>query len=254
MQTAQNVYRGLFPGSNSSYPKAPRIHIRPKWVDSLSMDIDTKPGLKAIYKASRKESPEFIAFRLEASRLMERLHQVLGHEFADVPLERLYDQLQCRLCHSQPIPCGSNGCLSSKDIAQVLSLGEWWSRLEFTAEGGPRRREERRLRIGGLLRDLVSSAFRSHSETSGNTLKKQMYLYAAHDTTLMPILATLDQTTNVPWPPYASHLTFETWQFTNGNHSRVLRIGYNGRWMNLSETHQHVSEVAIKAKLSVWTD
>lgn len=54
-----------------------------------------------------------------------------------------------------------------------------------------------------------------------------MYLYASHDSMIVPLLVALG-CYDWEWPPYASFLAYELWRH-NDNGGHYVRLTYNGK-------------------------
>jgi len=79
-------------------------------------------------------------------------------------------------------------------------------------------------RVTGLRRSIgkfVEELCKSMKERSC----KKMYLYSAHDTTLMALLMVLDQWNN-QWPLFSASICFEVYSDTDNN--KYVRVLYNG--------------------------
>ena len=63
--------------------------------------------------------------------------------------------------------------------------------------------------------------------------KNQMYMYSGHDTTIMPLLATLGQDITT-WPPYVSNVIFEMWESKkDGQKQDYVKVLVNGKEVDL---------------------
>lgn len=66
--------------------------------------------------------------------------------------------------------------------------------------------------------------------------KHQMYMYSGHDTTIMPLLATLGQDVST-WPAYVSNVVFELWesQTPDGKKQDYVKVLVNGKEVELPD-------------------
>ena len=83
----------------------------------------------------------------------------------------------------------------------------------------------------GRMFDSVVQRMRQCAEGES---KHQMYMYSGHDTTVMPLLATLGQDVST-WPPYVSNVIFELWesQTTDGKKQDYVKVLVNGKEVEL---------------------
>ncbi|TNN04286.1 hypothetical protein fugu_001315 [Takifugu bimaculatus] len=90
----------------------------------------------------------------------------------------------------------------------------------------PNLRETLQLSVGPLLHILLSNIEEKVQGTSSEPERK-LFLYSAHDTTLMPCLMALG-IFDMKWPPYAADLTLELYQHRQTNEAFV-KVSYVGQ-------------------------
>ncbi|XP_053311643.1 lysophosphatidic acid phosphatase type 6 [Spea bombifrons] len=91
---------------------------------------------------------------------------------------------------------------------------------------GPQNLEVLRLSVGPFLHALQSNILDVVNSGAEDAQRRKLYLYAAHDVTLIPLLMALgifDQR----WPPYAADLTLELYQH-QASKEWFARLNYNG--------------------------
>lgn len=99
------------------------------------------------------------------------------------------------------------------------------------------REELLKLSMGRLFDTLVQ---RMRSVASGES-KDKLYCYSGHDTTVMPLLATLGQDVTT-WPPYVSNIVFELWEGQrDGKKQEYVKVLVNGRAAQLPALHSGMS-------------
>lgn len=89
----------------------------------------------------------------------------------------------------------------------------------------PSKRESLQLSVGPLLHMLVDNIEEKLQGTSSEPSRK-VFLYSAHDTTLIPCLLALG-IFDMRWPPYAADLTVELHQNRKTNEAFV-KVSYVG--------------------------
>lgn len=90
----------------------------------------------------------------------------------------------------------------------------------------PSKRENLQLCVGPLLHILLNNIEEKVQGTSSEPNRK-LFLYSAHDTTLIPCLMALG-IFDMQWPPYAADLTLELHQHRQTNQSFV-KVSYIGQ-------------------------
>ncbi|XP_077335927.1 lysophosphatidic acid phosphatase type 6 [Lithobates pipiens] len=92
---------------------------------------------------------------------------------------------------------------------------------------GPNNREVLKLMVGPFLYILQRNMLAVTRNTPPAIPSRKLFLYAAHDVTLIPLLMALgifDQ----KWPPYAADLTLELYQHRSSK-AWFARLNYNGQ-------------------------
>ncbi|XP_056145020.1 lysophosphatidic acid phosphatase type 6 isoform X2 [Lampris incognitus] len=90
----------------------------------------------------------------------------------------------------------------------------------------PSKRENLQLCVGPLLHILMVNMEQKLLGTSSQPNRK-MFLYSAHDTTLMPCLMALG-IFDMKWPPYAADITLELYQHRHTKEAFV-KVSYTGQ-------------------------
>ncbi|TWW80926.1 lysophosphatidic acid phosphatase type 6 [Takifugu flavidus] len=120
----------------------------------------------------------------------------------------------------------------------------------------PNLRETLQLSVGPLLHILLSNIEEKVQGTSSEPERK-LFLYSAHDTTLMPCLMALG-IFDMKWPPYAADLTLELYQHRQTNEAFVkvsyvgqdqLIPGCSGLYCPLEEFRKAVSAYSLSSEL-----
>ncbi|XP_063812769.1 lysophosphatidic acid phosphatase type 6 [Pseudophryne corroboree] len=91
---------------------------------------------------------------------------------------------------------------------------------------GPNKREVLKLSVGSFLYTLRSNILDVAEGRSAVTQPRKLYLYAAHDVTLIPLLMALG-IFDRKWPPYAADLTLDLYQHRLSR-EWFARLSYNG--------------------------
>jgi len=121
----------------------------------------------------------------------------------------LNDFIACRKAHGMSIP--------EYLIQHEKTIHTYASQVESHSLQGHDRVTGLRRSIGKFVEELCKSM----EERSC----KKMYLYSAHDTTLMALLMVLDQWNN-QWPLFSASICFEVYSDTDNN--KYVRVLYNG--------------------------
>ncbi|XP_075449649.1 lysophosphatidic acid phosphatase type 6 [Ascaphus truei] len=91
---------------------------------------------------------------------------------------------------------------------------------------GPSNREVLRLSVGTLLHTLQANMLEVTTSRGGDVEARKLFLYAAHDVTIIPLLMALG-IFDKKWPPYAADLTLELYQHQLSQ-EWFARLTYNG--------------------------
>jgi hypothetical protein len=231
MQSVQSLLVGLtphLPVSSNSDDHPTVIHVRPKPVDPLGMRAQnhaTCTALRKLYSTLREPQTTrtgtcFEAYKKAASYLEERMQSLFPSQ---ISLEVYFDSLRSRDCQGFPLPCRKDGeaCISNELRDAIFKMGAFWIRNEYHLRNKTHEEsEEIRLRAGPLFSEIRERLL-SHS-----SLRKKVFVYSAHDTTLAGALSFLEASLE-GWPPYASSLLIELWH--SANDGERIHIIYNGK-------------------------
>ncbi|XP_047456984.1 lysophosphatidic acid phosphatase type 6 isoform X2 [Mugil cephalus] len=140
---------------------------------------------------------------------------IAAHQHVDFILIR--DDMVARETHGLPCP---------------PALDTWREKVERRAVDmmyyvyEPSKRENLQLCVGPLLHTLVDNIEKTLQSTSSQSNRK-LFLYSAHDTTLIPCLMALG-IFDMRWPPYAADITLELHQKQATNEAFV-KVSYAGQ-------------------------
>lgn len=215
--TAAGVLSGLFPGAEARSPAAAPAPVRVGADDTewLFPNYAACARLRQLWQAQapgKKAGAEHAAFRARWAAQLASLRSALaGHEEGLAAVEHpwgcveLMDVCISRAAHGLP-PLGGitpSHTASLGDIAAAV-VGD-----ALTARSG----DALRLAVGRLVRELDG-----HLDAAASRAPvPAMGLYAAHDTTVLPLLLALqrglpaDRQAAAAWPPYASAVALELW-------------------------------------------
>ncbi|NP_001072736.1 lysophosphatidic acid phosphatase type 6 [Xenopus tropicalis] len=130
----------------------------------------------------------------------------------------LLDNLLAQEVHGFPCPL--------KDKSNLQRIEERTINI-FCYVIGPSNRKVLRLSVGPFLHTLRRNMLEARDTAGVATAQgRKLYLYAAHDVTLIPLLMALG-IFNKKWPPYASDLTLELYQHRPSK-EWFVRLNYNG--------------------------
>lgn len=182
-------------------------------------------AMRGRMKEQRRTDPYFIDLERRVKAALGETHVKEHTDFIGV-----YDAARAMEAHGMGLP----GALSQAEFAEVEKVATQAMSLFIapSAEQSPAHGEEMaKLSAGLLLRDIVASMERSMDPGPGPRLR----LYSGHDTTLIPLLATLGHTGMTQWPPYASNVSFELGAAKAGGQHHV-RVWYNGEAVDVDGT------------------
>ncbi|XP_029980075.1 lysophosphatidic acid phosphatase type 6 isoform X1 [Sphaeramia orbicularis] len=170
---------------------------------------------------------------------------IAAHQHVDFILIR--DDMVARETHGLPCP---------------PVLDTWRNKVEQRAVDmiyhiyDPSKRENLQLCVGPLLHTLLDNIDQKLQETSSEPNRK-LFLYSAHDTTLIPCLMALG-IFDMRWPPYAADITVELHKHQQTNEAFVkvsyigqdqLLPGCSGVYCPLQEFKQALSAYSLSSEL-----
>lgn len=170
---------------------------------------------------------------------------IAAHQHVDFILIR--DDMVARETHGLPCP---------------PALDTWRDKVEQRAVDmvyhiyDPSKRENLQMCVGPLLHTLLDNIDQKVQETSSEPDRK-LFLYSAHDTTLIPCLMALG-IYDMRWPPYAADITVELHKHQQTNEAFVkvsyigqdqLLPGCSGVYCPLQEFKQALSAYSLTSEL-----
>ena len=134
----------------------------------------------------------------------------------------LHDAMTVIKSHDKPLPKGM-----TEDLLLEINKEAAKRMFALVAPGVELSHREELLRLSmGRLFDSVVQRMR---QVSNGQSKDKLYCYSGHDTTVMPLLATLGQDVTT-WPPYVSNVVFELWQtHKDGQKQEYVKVLVNGK-------------------------
>ncbi|KAJ2391978.1 hypothetical protein GGI05_002799, partial [Coemansia sp. RSA 2603] len=240
--SAESLLGSLWPDRGFTPDVAIPIHTYPQQIETMYGNSDACPAIRSI-RNSMIKSDQFQKFLQDQGPLMSRLASIFdinGNDWKNT-WDGYFDILNARECHGFQLPCdhsadsvkgSSPACATAQDAAQVRRNSHY--ELMFEYRDHPLAQNLTQLIIGsfwGTLKEQIDS----HIAGKSDDLK--FALYSGHDSTLIPMLATMKASNhNMLWPPYASNILLELWKKSDG--SRVIRVIYNGQVLKLQKGHE----------------
>ncbi|KAI9360427.1 histidine phosphatase superfamily [Zopfochytrium polystomum] len=228
LQASQSLVFG-FIGPALDHRKV-NIHVGPKFHDPLSVSGSGCSRFDQLMKASRAPGTCRAVFDSTAARLHAEIDKLLNVSSGDrLDLERWYDIMRCRRCHSMPNPCSASGdCVSDALVSKVFLLGAWFIQHEYGLGGSterivPHAKDIMKLRTGPLLHHVLQQL----SNGANGYGSKRYNFYSSHDTTIAALRGILGLSRQAQWPPYASSLIIEQWRVV-GEDDPQIRVFYGG--------------------------
>ncbi|KAM7380430.1 hypothetical protein PAMP_003725 [Pampus punctatissimus] len=170
---------------------------------------------------------------------------IAAHQHVDFILIR--DDMVARETHGLPCPPVLD---TWRDTVEQRAVDMMFHIYE------PSKRENLQLCVGPLLHTLLFNIDEKLQGTSSEPNRK-LFLYSAHDTTLIPCLMALG-IFDMKWPPYAADITLELHQHRQTNESFIkvsylgqdhLLPGCSGVYCPLQEFKQALSAYSLSSEL-----
>jgi len=209
--SAQSFLNGYF----DKRKDARRVEIEiPRVSENVANSWDAKQELRKAIQRSPKEDPEFHQ-RIESDHASSKKALISNLPYYRNPSNRFYwiyacDYFVCNESHGYEI---LDSLVEHRDPTLDCTLRRFlrWYQDEGIV----------RLAAGSMLR-----AVKQHMEKAKSSGKQAVALYFGHDITLLPLVAALgghirgDETPKFSnhWPSYASVLSFELCESSNGDH------------------------------------
>jgi hypothetical protein len=145
----------------------------------------------------------------------------------------LADNLYVSQLYNVPMPNG----ISKEDAADIIAAGSWAFLAEMKAPAiwhltGPK--------LLGTITNYLKNA-----SLAASPLK--YVLLAAHDSTIMSLLSTMQSPVSA-WPPYASDINFLLYESPNKTY--YVKITYNDQPVNVPACGGDICSLAVLAKLA----
>uniref|UniRef100_A0A6Q2X7K5 Acid phosphatase 6, lysophosphatidic n=1 Tax=Esox lucius TaxID=8010 RepID=A0A6Q2X7K5_ESOLU len=168
---------------------------------------------------------------------------IASHQRVDFILIR--DDMVARKAHGLPCPPildSWRNTVEQRAVEMICHIYE------------PSKRENLQLCVGPLLHTLMGNI---ENKLQGSEPSRKLFLYSAHDTTLMPCLMALG-IFDMRWPPYAADITMELYQHVQTKEAFVkvsyigqdqLITGCSGVYCPLQEFKQTLSNYSLTSEL-----
>jgi Histidine phosphatase superfamily (branch 2) len=252
--SGQVVLRGLFGpeldtyfDTKNSYPIIP-LHTADYDRDILVANHEVCPRLSEIWERN-VESPEFQQFNSSNEALLIRQFQgsVLKLPNPDRDMDAI-DCIMTTMCTDRPLPEAIND-YHPPDLVPEKKIASNWSKTygpdmlqrlhDFNAQMyvqsvKANEAEYAKLAMQPLWYEIMMKVY-PHIQGQTNGLNK-LALFSGHDTTIIPLLASLGVWNDTAWPPYASMVIIELHEMNvDGNTNKKIfhsnyafRLLYNG--------------------------
>lgn len=230
-----------------------KVHTADRERDVLSPNPDVCPKLNDLWNEAVK-SREYVERFVDSveSQELDRLMKMLSEEEEDVSFrEQAQDCLMTTICNDRDLPpllddYGRDGDSSSSGISSSTH-NDYFDRLQkysFQPYNYVLRYNDAqysKIAFGPMWVEILSNFLPFVPTFKWQTILPQMVkeirtpapllsLFSAHDTTILPILATLGEKVwdGETWAPYASLIVLELHKIGDGD-DRAFRLIYNGQ-------------------------
>ena len=181
-------------------------------------------------------------------QLQQKLKDILGDSSDDpIAFLDLHDAMTVIKSHGKTLPEGM-----TEDLLMEVNNEASKRMIALVAPGNELNHREELLKLS--MGRMFDSVVQRMCQCADGQPKHQMYMYSGHDTTIMPLLATLGQDVTT-WPPYVSNVVFELWESntSDGKKQQYVKVLVNGKEVELPNmlpgTHCH-----LNATLRFWKE
>jgi len=221
--SAESVLSGLYPPDKRDGTFAIKINTMDQYNENLVANAHVCPKI-AYYVSEFKASALYKNHTTMVTiPLVKKIASALNMKPEELDLPAMFDCWISDICHGHPIPSG----ITEDLLQQAMKEGEWQYGQSYYF---PTRVDYCKPGIGTFMHEYLS-VFQNIRNNPNNPL--QFVMYAAHDTTIMPVLVALNAWNNI-WPTFAAHIISEYYEAPNPS----VRILYNGKPLILPECGQ----------------
>lgn len=213
------------------------VHTADRVQDILAANEDVCPRLNDLFEEAKK-SPEYIKrfVKSKESKDLNKLMDTLGGDFRD----QAEDCLMTTICNDRDLPdvlddYGRDEENNYFDRLDQYSFRPWTYAMKYNDAA------HSKLAFGPLWVEMLSNMLGFVPKSTWSSILPQMVselrnpapqlaLFSGHDTTILPILATLGEKVwdGSQWAPYASLLSIEI-HAVEASNQRLFRLIYNGK-------------------------
>eukprot|EP00588_Corethron_pennatum_P002588 CAMPEP_0194301648 /NCGR_PEP_ID=MMETSP0169-20130528/61909_1 /TAXON_ID=218684 /ORGANISM="Corethron pennatum, Strain L29A3" /LENGTH=502 /DNA_ID=CAMNT_0039051913 /DNA_START=93 /DNA_END=1598 /DNA_ORIENTATION=+ len=205
-------------------------------VDPIHPGTLTCPRLDDLQKEAETD-PVFLARNFSESA--NKLGQILTKQLGGATFRNILDCLMTQKCNKRPLPDILDDFVTEGDgsvYSRIVDHVSWGMAHRFKFNGGA----YSKLAMGPMYADIVAGldgmTADDGAKTKEDMAKKNvpmLHFYSGHDTTLMPMLASLgDSLWDGVWSPYASYMVIEAYAAPNYPEAYpsgyAFRLVYNG--------------------------
>ncbi|DBB06874.1 TPA: hypothetical protein ACH3X3_009533 [Trebouxia sp. C0006] len=223
--TLQGVLTGLYPEAAQPIPVATASDMD----EIMFANVLSCERLADVMKRARYELRESREKDEHAKQLQQKVKDVLGDKSDDsIAFLDLHDAMTVIKSHNKQLPEGM-----TEDLLMDINKEASKRMFALVAPGVELSHREELLKLSmGRMFDSVVQRMRQCADGES---KHQMYMYSGHDTTIMPLLATLGQDITT-WPPYVSNVIFEMWESQkDGKKQEYVKVLVNGKEVDLPD-------------------
>ncbi|CAD5115998.1 DgyrCDS4933 [Dimorphilus gyrociliatus] len=130
------------------------------------------------------------------------------------PARQIMDTAMVQACHNEFLPSYKRDCINPVEFRKLVN---------FVNSHGKTKVNTNFWKVVSYLK-MIPLLYEIASNMKEKTIEK-FFLYSGHDSTIDPLLTLLGVNTGI-WPPYASRIIFEQYEYNERNYFRVL---YNGK-------------------------
>lgn len=217
LMSAESNLAGLYPptknnqwNTNIGWQPIP-VHTVPQTEDALLSSHAECPRYFELQDELLK-SQNFSDIYEENRKLFEYISANAGANVTNVvELDYIYDTLYIEFLNNLTLPNWT---------AQVFPGGKFKELVDFSFIVDTYTPELRRLKGGPFVKELVSH-WDQVKEGRQDPADRKLYMYSGHDTSVAPILNTLDLFSPPIAPPYAAMIIFELFKTDNNYHISI---------------------------------
>jgi len=228
-QSLFSIIQGLYPAATRRTPQtAIPFHVVSDAYETLLPNSGACPRINQLHKIARQQSGWEKELK-KTTPIINKAVSITGTKGSslDSPnaVTSWLDVLYTRLCNDMPLPCKGNECITKGEANTIGDVATYIVNHEYDVNTSGCGYEAAKLTAGPMLQELLGF---QEKMIGGDPAAPRYVHFSAHDTTLIPLMAAL-QNHAPDYIPYASTIIFELFESKVNNGNFFIRAMLNNK-------------------------